>query len=377
MGRNSIVLIFLGFLLPAAGQDTLRFSGQMSSYININSTNDLPVWGGIRYIPQLNYGFSPSKTGKFDAELSLNLYGDAGLRPFDSLSASTRLKPYRAWIRYSTDQFEIRVGLQKLNFGSASILRPLMWFDQVDPRDPLKLTEGVWGVLGRYYFLNNANIWLWGLYGNKSPRGWEYSGTNNHYPEAGGRIQVPVLSGEAAITYNFRKADLQAFNPINPDYSKVSENKFGFDVKLDLVVGLWLEGSWVNKNQDLGLLTNQEILNAGVDYTFGVGNGIYVIFEQLVMSYDEKPFRFDNSSSFSLMSVSYPVSLFDNISGIIYYDWKNGNAYNFLNWQRQFKNIILYFIGFWNPEQYTIPTQGNGQNIFAGKGIQVMLVLNH
>jgi hypothetical protein len=77
------------------------------------------------------------------------------------------------------------------------------------------------------------------------------------------------------------------------------------------------------------------------------------------------------------MSVSYPVSLFDNISGIVYYDWKKGNAYSFLNWQRQFKNITLYLMGYWNPEKYNIPTQNSGQNIFAGKGIQVMLVLNH
>ena len=69
-------------------------------------------------------------------------------------------------MRYSSDQFELRLGLQKINFGSASMLRPLMWFDQMDPRDPLHLTDGVWGLLARYYFLNNANIWLWGLYGN-------------------------------------------------------------------------------------------------------------------------------------------------------------------------------------------------------------------
>jgi hypothetical protein len=363
-------------MFPASGQDSIRFSGQLSSWLNVNSGSDFPVWAGIRYIPQLNYGLKPGKTGKFDAEFSLNLYGSAGMNPFDSITASARVKPYRAWVRYSTDQLEVRLGLQKLNFGSASILRPLMWFDQVDPRDPLKLTDGVWGLLGRYYFLNNANIWLWGLYGNKDPRGWEYAGTNNRYPEAGGRIQLPIPSGEAAISYNFRIADTRG--PLFfAQSAKVPENKIGFDVKLDLTVGLWFEGSWVNKNEDLRLFTNQEILNAGVDYTFGVGNGIYVIFEQLLMAFDEKPFRFEYTTSFSLMSVSYPVSLFDNISGIVYFDWKNHKAYNFVNWQRQFKNIILYCIGYWNPEQYNIPAQGSGQNLFAGKGIQVMLVFNH
>ena len=30
--------------------------------------------------------------------------------------------------------------------------------EDIDPRDPLQLTNGVWGLLGRYYFMNNANL---------------------------------------------------------------------------------------------------------------------------------------------------------------------------------------------------------------------------
>jgi len=377
MNRYILIPSFIFILLPVTGQDSLRFSGQLSSWLNVNSGNEMPVWAGTRYIPQLNIGYDGRGKGKFDTELSLNIHGAAGLNPFDSLYLSGRIKPYRAWVRYSTDQLEIRLGLQKINFGSASILRPLMWFDQVDPRDPLKLTDGVWGLLGRYYFLNNANIWLWGLYGNKDPRGWEFAKTNKDIPEFGGRIQLPIPSGEAALTYNFRKVDLQKVRPLDPYYGKIRENKLGFDIKLDIVVGLWLEGSWVNKNAELATLNNQEILNAGFDYTFGLGNGLYFIFEQLIMSYDERPFRFEDRMSFSSLSLSYPVSIFDNLSGIIYYDWKNNKTYNFVNWQRQFKNLTLYVIGYLNPKNYNIPSQGSEQNLFSGKGIQLMLVFNH
>jgi len=157
----------------------------------------------------------------------------------------------------------------------------------------------------------------------------------------------------------------------------VPENRIGFDIKLDLIVGLWFEGSWVKKNKDLGLFTNQEIMNAGVDYTFSVGKGLYVIYEQLVATYDNNPFSFQNTSSFSLLSLSYPLGLFDNISGIVYYDWKNRNTYNFLNYQKQFNNLTLYFMGYWNPKNYNIPAQGEGQNLFAGKGVQIMVVYNH
>ena len=52
--------------------------------------------------------------------------------------------PTAAWLRLSTSRFEARVGLQKINFGSATLFRPLMWFDSLDPRDPLQITDGVY-----------------------------------------------------------------------------------------------------------------------------------------------------------------------------------------------------------------------------------------
>ena len=108
-----------------------------------------------------------------DFEASANIYGNAGIHFFDSASADGNISPYRVWGRYSTKQLEVRLGLQKINFGTATMLRALRWFDEVDPRDPLQLTDGVWGGLARYYFLNNTNIWIWVLYGTDRPKGME------------------------------------------------------------------------------------------------------------------------------------------------------------------------------------------------------------
>jgi hypothetical protein len=188
---------------------------------------------------------------------------------------------------------------------------------------------------------------------------------------------LPVPSGEAALSYHYRIADTRDIGILVPAFSEIKENRIGFDVKLDMIIGFWIEGSWITKNKNLDIFTNQEILNTGIDYTFGIGNGLYVVFEQLIAANDERAFEFQNTTTFTLMSISYPVGLFDNISGIVYYDWKNKSSYNFINWQKQFNNLSLYFMGYWNPEKYDIPTQGSGQNLFAGRGIQVMLVLNH
>lgn len=375
------ICISLFFILVFAklinAQDTLVFKGQLSGWLQYNSENELHVWGGGRYIPQLNYTYSLKNDHQFDLEASANLFGNLGTNFSDSLFTDSQMKPYRIWMRYSARQFEFRVGLQKINFGSASLLRPLMWFDQIDPRDPLKLTDGVWGALARYYFLNNANVWIWGLYGNEKPKGWEAIKSNTTIPEFGGRIQFPMSRGEAAFSYHHRVADSRAMDDSLHQYAKIPENRIGFDAKFDRIIGCWLEASWINKSKNMGMLTNQEILNLGMDYTFGLGKGLNVTFEQLFAAYDEKAFEFNRTISFSLLNLNYPVGLFDNISLIVYYDWTNKAAYNFINWQKQFNNVSFYVMGYVNPLKYNIPTQESRQNLYAGSGIQLMLVYNY
>jgi len=377
MLKDKILLISVLCLLTAAeaeAQDSLDLRGQLSAYTHINPKNELPWWNGCRYIPQLNYGHNLKGSRLIDFEASANIYGNLGIHPFDSTGVNGNIKAYRLWARYSTSQFELRAGLQKINFGSASLLRPLMWFDQLDPRDPLKLTDGVWGVLARYYFLNNANLWLWGLYGNDKLKGWEYIPSKKSKPEFGGRLQLPVPKGEAGVSFHHRQTSI---NDSLTWFPRVSENRFGFDARFDMVIGCWIEASWSAFNEDIGPLSNQEIINLGADYTFGIGNGLTIIYEQLIASNDNKPFEFDNSAVFSLLSLSYPISMFDNISAIIYYDWKYSRIYNFVTWQKQFNNISLYLMGYINPAVYNIPTQRYDEMLYAGSGIQLMLVFNH
>ncbi|MCK5209464.1 MAG: hypothetical protein KAQ79_15625, partial [Cyclobacteriaceae bacterium] len=125
-------------------QTSLLFKGQLSSWAHFNPNNPYPLYLGGRYIPQVNYEIQFPKTKLIDFEASANIYGDVGIHFFDSASANGNISPYRIWARYSTEQLELRAGLQKIDFGTATMLRALRWFDQIDPRDPLRLTEGVW-----------------------------------------------------------------------------------------------------------------------------------------------------------------------------------------------------------------------------------------
>ncbi len=374
---HTIAIVICALQLFGQNTTSFDFSGQMSVWSNINIKNQHPVWVGARFIPQANYGFELANGKLLDFEASANINGSASISMSKPWATDGKIKPYRAWARYSGNQFELRLGLQKINFGSAAMLRPLMWFDQMDPRDPLQLTDGVWGILGRYYFLNNANIWLWGLYGDQGPSTWEVGKTTARTPELGGRLQLPVWRGEAGLSAHHRWVDTRSFAPFMPGFEKLPETRLGLDAKLDLEVGLWVEASLISKHQNFGMLTHQHMLNTGIDYTFGLGNGINAMIENLWFAPGSEMFSWDESFTFSAMSVSYPFSMFSNINVIVYYDWKNKQTYNFINIKQDYRRLSFYLMGFWNPETFQLPQQSGNGNLFAGRGVQLMLVFNH
>lgn len=376
--RIFLATLFLPLLLQAQDTSNFTFKGQASLWANSNFNEDEPIRFGARYLPQMNYTIELSNNQLIDFEASANIYGSLGYRPNEDWSSNDEIvRPYRGWVRWSGNQFELRAGLQKINFGSAMMLRPLMWFDQVDPRDPLQLTDGVWAILGRYYFLNNANIWLWGLYGNEGPKTWELGQTLKKTPEFGGRVQLPIPMGETGFSFHHRTVDTQPFMHILTPYQQIPESRYGFDAKWDVEVGLWMEATWIQKHKDWGSATNQHLFNLGTDYTFGIGNGLNIVAEHLVFATAASPFEFENTIHFSGASLSYPLGMFDNISAIVYYDWTNENAYNFINWKKDLNQLSFYLMAFWNPETFQLPQQNQGAEMFAGRGLQVMVVWNH
>lgn len=283
------------------------------------------------------------------------------------------------WARFSSARFEARLGLQKINFGSASLLRPLMWFDRLDPRDPLQLTEGVYGMLIRFYFLNNANIWVWGLYGNKDTKGWEFLSTKARSVEFGGRFQHPVGNGEMALTYHHPQTDpSQAFfKQAVKKVSSVPEKRFALDGKWDIGIGVWFEGTLTHQNSAQIPFPWQKAVTVGFDYTFGLGNGLTLTEEYFLWTGSEEALGSGESMKFSAVALNYPLNVLDRLSCILYYDWNNKNLYSFLNWRRTYDQWIINVIGFWNPRLFHLFQNMAESNIFAGKGIQIMIIFNH
>jgi hypothetical protein len=356
------------------------FMGQATGWVTSNPKRSVVSQIGLRYIPDLLIEKSLSDQLYLDANLSLDMYTSADVHNWDIAQTENKFSAYRVWVRLSTDRLETRLGLQKINFGSAVLFRPLQWFDRIDPRDPLIITEGVRGLLLRYYFQNNTNIWLWGLYGNDETKGLEIAPTTKDNVEFGGRLQVPVFTGEMGVTYHHRRADFSQLAIPYADTtlsSSVPENRLGLDGKWDVGVGAWFELALIKHQTEAQGLKYQRALTLGLDYTFDVGNGLVVIGEHFISEFSSKAFGRGEGNSFTGSSINYPVGIVDNVSAIVFYDWENKDWYRTFTWQRLYDNWSFYLIGFWNPDEILLSQNQNGNNNFTGAGFQVMVVFNH
>jgi len=334
---------------------------------------------GLRFVPTLLGKFNLNNQSKLDFEASLNMNGSIGFSDLKYDNVTGQFKPYRVWTRYSGRNWEIRAGLQKINFGSAKMFRPLMWFDAMDIRDPLQLTDGVYGALARYYFHNNANIWFWSLIGNQKPKGFETYGTSMWKPEIGGRIQVPAGPGELAVSTNHRKINhlnLSSIGDVSDKY--LNESRIGLDGKWDLGIGLWFESSiTVTEKNDLSIPVYQDSWNLGTDYTIPLGNGLGATIEYFRYHAGDKFFNEGNTVNVIGSMFTYPVSILDNISAMFFYVPGPELLMNYVSWSRTYDNWNLYAIGFWNPTDFSLMSaQSQSRNLFSGKGIQLIVNYN-
>lgn len=364
-------------LLSAEDKAGVAFNGQMVLWTTAQFENPFVVQPGGRYVPTLTGKFDFKKQSYVDFEASLNINGSLTYEKGNLVDTTGQIKPYRIWGRYANDQFEIRAGLQKINFGSAKLFRPLMWFDGMDVRDPLQLTDGVYAVLGKYYFENNANIWLWGMLGNEKPKGYELFGSSLWKPEFGGRIEHPAGPGEVGLSYHHRtlQSDHNMYNLPFPSV-ELAENRIGLNGKWDVEIGVWFESS-ISLLQDntLSIPTKTDMLNVGADYTLPIGNGLGVTLEYFRYHTGDKLFAGGASAQLVGSMLTYPVSLLDNLSGMVFFLPAGANSMwlNYLTWSRTYDNISLYLMAYWNPVNYNLPVlQTQGRNLFAGKGLQVM-----
>lgn len=352
-----IFLLYSQIPLSAADVDLLgQFSLQgLGKHVSNRWDGEI----GLRYIPRFLFSRPVAENRIIDTEISLNGFLQTG----DEITVDN-IELYRLTARYATTQSEIQLGLQKINFGPAQLLRSLMWFDRLNPTDPLRIAAGVWGLRYRYIFLNNANVWLWGLFGNGEPKGMETYGSVKTKPEFGGRVQTPVPRGEIALTGHTRTLSNSSRN--------FRENRIAFDGRWDIVVGAWVEA--VVQYQEIASPYHYtKMLTLGLDYTFGIGNGVYILAEHMINQLSNDFYESDLDAQLSALTLNYPLGIFDNFSLMAFYSWKTDDIIQYASWQRTYDKIVLSLALFHYPDMQISMINTTG----GGYGAQVMLIYNH
>ena len=360
---------------------TVHLKGEASAWTYLRETSLSESEFAVRYIPTLSIFHEIHPEFRVDVEASIRALGIGTFGSPDRFVDDAEFKAYRLWLRFSRPQFELRGGLQKINFGSALLLRPLMWFDRIDPRDPLQITDGVYALLGRYYFINNANIWLWGLYGNDEVKGWEVIPSDDQSIEYGGRFQYPIGTGEFALTYHRRKADLgnSPLSVIAPTETIITEQRLALDGKWDFEIGIWFEAALVAQNSDALPIRHRNFLTLGADYTLPLGSGLRTLGEHLFLSLSRDAFGTDETFNFSALLLDYNFGLLDRFTTIVFYDWDSKQFSRYASWGRLYDRWSFYFNVFWNPEQTNLIAfqQDSMRSLGRGTGLQLMVAFNH
>src|SRR5450759_1415024 len=118
--KFNIAVLLLIILAPLHAQDSIfKLKGQLDAYTALNFANPIQLQTGARFIPSISIGKNWKNNLKFDSEISFDSYLDYHFTNWKNDGSSSRIKPYRLWLRFSSERFEFRAGLQKINFGSA------------------------------------------------------------------------------------------------------------------------------------------------------------------------------------------------------------------------------------------------------------------
>ena len=365
-GNVPFLLLFLLCLLWSAAplssaSAEWNFSGQISGWGGYYKEGGGSA--GLRFLPRFTFESPLSEGLAVDGEFILNLRTRTTFSSFAELEDNTHGDLYRSWVRLSGERSEIRLGLQRINFGPARLLRSLQWFDSLDPRDPLEVTEGVWAILARTYFQNNSSLWLWGLYGNDDLKGLERFTSDEHRPEYGLRYQFPVAKGEMAFTWHTRRLDREfARRHGLPRLTDGRENRWALDGTFDLGPGVWFEAAASHISIDSSDSLWTKYLTVGADYTFNIGSGLHVIGEHFIRSEEEEDFMT------SALSLDYSLGILDTLTFIAFFDWQEHELSPSLSWQRTLDDWLFNVTAFYN--------SGGRETDYSGTGILLTISYN-
>jgi hypothetical protein len=362
--------------IAAAGAraQTVDLKGRLSCAVGGSIDGSVALYASLHYIPELHAGYPLSESTLLDAEASVDAWGAL----VSGISPAGKVDPHRLWLRCSTERLELRAGLQKIDFGSALLVRPLMWFDRVDPRDPFKLTSGVYGLLGRYVMQDNVNVWLWTLYGNNGTKGIETDATARNTPEFGGRVQLPIGGGEAAATFHHRRAQAaQVVDGVIASTVASEENRIGLDGRWDVGIGIWGEGVLTHRGAGHPADPWLSLATIGADYTFAWGNGLSVTCEHAVGNDGARLAALRPAANMTALAATYPLTALNGVSLMIFHDWRSGAWFRLATLSHTEDAGSVHLLVFRNPDVDLVSHAGSMALPFGGTGVLLLAAFYH
>jgi hypothetical protein len=326
-------------LLPVQIDSNNQLSSHLSLYEIASSQR---YHTKFSFKPELDFQIYSNENRYIDSEFIWNIYYNFYTNDRQRIETNN-IKLYRSWLRLATEQSELRLGRQKLNFGPALLLRSLRWFDKLDSRDPLPTTSGVDGGLFRHYFLNNSSLWFWILVADAKLKGNEFIASEANTLEYGFRLEYPFEYCESGLTFHMRQLDLET-------EEEITESRWGFDTRWDSWLGYWLELSVGIFADYMFLPRYEKSFTLGADYTINWKNGIYVLAEHAVQAVSEKEFFSSyDENNVTAMNLEYSLSFFTSIKAIVSYSWDTEDFSGSLIYNRSFNYLDLYLSLNFNP----------------------------
>jgi hypothetical protein len=204
-----------------------------------------------------------SNNWNLDYELSADAKWADGPSVQSGLRDESDIDFFRAWLRLDNGKLTVRGGRQKILFGSASIFRPLGFFDTRDVTGVVPETRGVDSVRSTYFIDDTTSL-----------QGWLVPAKINERVIVGMRLEklLGELEVGAVIQYH-PETDLDDL----PGFSQ-EMIQLGYHLKGEYEVGYWNEG-----RLDIENINGENPLRfdtvLGVDYTLDVGEGLHVLAE--------------------------------------------------------------------------------------------------
>ena len=119
------------------------------------------------------------------------------------------------------------------------------------------------------------------------------------------------------------------------------------------------------------------MITFGADYTFGIGNGVHVLLENMTIDTSDDLFNIDNSVNITALSVDYPLGMIDSLTIMGYYLWDTQTYLSYFIWNRIYDTIIVNVTMFNHATDSVVTDSSIQFGSQGGYGGQLTFIYNH